>query len=31
MNLEINADVALGGKYVVIRRGKKKYYLGEIK
>ena len=24
MNLEINADVALGGKYVVVRRGKKK-------
>ena len=31
MNLEINADVALGGKYIVVRRGKKKYYLGEIK
>ena len=31
MNLEINADVALGGKYVVVRRGKKKYYLGELK
>ena len=30
MNLEINADVALGGKYIVVRRGKKKYYLGEL-
>ena len=30
MALEINADVALGGKYIVVRRGKKKYYLGEL-
>ena len=30
MDLEINAENALGGKYVVIRRGKKKYYLGEL-
>lgn len=26
----IDASVALGGKYIVIRRGKKKYYLGEL-
>jgi len=31
MNLEVNKEMALDGKYVVIRRGKKKYYLGEIK
>ena len=31
MNAVIGADVALGGKYIVIRRGKKKYYLGELK
>ncbi len=30
MDTVINADVALGGKYIVIRRGKKKYYLGEL-
>ena len=30
-NLEINADTCLGGKYLVVRRGKKKYYLGELK
>ena len=30
MNLNIDASVALGGKYIVIRRGKKKYYLGEL-
>ncbi len=30
MNAMITADVALGGKYIVIRRGKKKYYLGEL-
>ena len=30
MNTVIGADVALGGKYIVIRRGKKKYYLGEL-
>ena len=27
----IGADTALGGKYIVVRRGKKKYYLGELK
>ena len=30
MDLEINAETALGGKYIVVRRGKKKYYLGEL-
>ena len=30
MDAEINADSCLGGKYLVIRRGKKKYYLGEL-
>ena len=30
VNTVINAETALGGKYVVIRRGKKKYYLGEL-
>ena len=30
MNTVIGADMALGGKYIVIRRGKKKYYLGEL-
>ena len=30
MDLEINAENALGGKYIVVRRGKKKYYLGEL-
>ena len=29
-DVEINADVCLGGKYLVVRRGKKKYYLGEL-
>ena len=29
-DLVIDASVALGGKYIVIRRGKKKYYLGEL-
>jgi tyrosyl-tRNA synthetase len=29
-DLEINADTALAGKYIVVRRGKKKYYLGEL-
>ena len=27
-DFEINADACLGGKYLVVRRGKKKYYLG---
>ena len=27
---EINADECLAGKYLVVRRGKKKYYLGEL-
>ena len=31
MNTEINADSCLAGKYLVVRRGKKKYYLGELK
>ena len=30
MNLEINAESCLAGKYLVVRRGKKKYYLGEL-
>ena len=30
MDLEIGADTCLGGKYLVVRRGKKKYYLGEL-
>ena len=30
MSLEINADNCLAGKYLVVRRGKKKYYLGEL-
>lgn len=29
-DLNVDASLALGGKYVVIRRGKKKYYLGEL-
>ena len=29
-NLEINADSCLAGKYIVVRRGKKKYYVGEL-
>ncbi|MBE6634030.1 MAG: tyrosine--tRNA ligase [Ruminococcaceae bacterium] len=28
--LEINADACIGGKYLVVRRGKKKYYVGEL-
>ncbi len=31
MNAVIDAHTTLGGKYIVIRRGKKKYYLGELK
>lgn len=31
MNTEINAESCLAGKYLVVRRGKKKYYLGELK
>ena len=27
---EIKADICLAGKYLVVRRGKKKYYLGEL-
>ncbi|MBQ5893212.1 MAG: tyrosine--tRNA ligase [Clostridia bacterium] len=30
VNAVIDASVALGGKYLVVRRGKKKYYLGEL-
>ena len=29
-NLVIDANTTIGGKYIVIRRGKKKYYLGEL-
>ena len=29
-DVEINADACLSGKYIVVRRGKKKYYLGEL-
>ena len=28
--LEVNADFAIAGKYIVVRRGKKKYYVGEL-
>lgn len=28
--LEVNADTCMAGKYLVVRRGKKKYYLGEL-
>ena len=31
MDTVIGADSCIGGKYLVIRRGKKKYYLGELK
>ncbi len=30
IDLQVTAENALGGKYVVVRRGKKKYYLGEL-
>ena len=30
-NFTIDADTAIAGKYVVVRRGKKKYYVGELK
>ncbi len=30
INASIDASCTLGGKYIVIRRGKKKYYLGEL-
>ena len=30
INLVIDASTTVGGKYIVIRRGKKKYYLGEL-
>jgi tyrosyl-tRNA synthetase len=30
MSQEINADTCLAGRYLVVRRGKKKYYLGEL-
>ncbi len=30
MDMQIDSSSALGGKYIVIRRGKKKYYLGEM-
>lgn len=29
--MEINADACIAGKYLVVRRGKKKYYVGEWK
>ena len=29
-NMEINAETCLAGKYLVVRRGKKKYYVGEL-
>ena len=29
-NLIINKDLAIGGEIIVVRRGKKKYYLGKI-
>ena len=29
-DIVIDASTAIGGKYIVIRRGKKKYYLGEL-
>ena len=29
-NMEINAETCLAGKYIVVRRGKKKYYVGEL-
>ncbi len=29
-DMEINVDACLAGKYLVVRRGKKKYYLGEL-
>ena len=28
--LEVNADTCMAGKYLVVRRGKKKYSLGEL-
>ena len=31
MDLQIDANTTVGGKYIVVRRGKKKYYLGELK
>lgn len=31
IDVKVDAQNAIGGKYVVIRRGKKKYYLGELK
>ena len=30
-NLPVNAENAIAGKYIVVRRGKKKYYVGELK
>ena len=30
-NFEVNAKSAIAGRYVVVRRGKKKYYVGELK
>ncbi len=30
-NLVLNAENAIAGKYIVVRRGKKKYYVGELK
>lgn len=29
-DLEVNAEACIAGKYLVVRRGKKKYYLGEL-
>ena len=31
VNFELSAQTAIAGKYIVIRRGKKKYYVGELK
>ncbi len=31
MNLVLNAENAIAGKYIVVRRGKKKYFVGELK
>ena len=30
-NFPINAETAIAGKYIVVRRGKKKYYVGELR
>ena len=28
-NLEINEELAIGGKAIIVRKGKKKYYFGK--